>query len=223
MEVVVDLLHLNLVFEQNDVVDELLDGFLRVGQQREAVSDVTPLALLLGDLEAVAKLLDQSLDLTVLADEPYDVLHDQLVLAFLQLQLGVAQAADDVRQNVVQNVGLVGDLLEEHFGGLVDLVVRVDEAHGEVGDLTLHQDHLVGNQMREDSDRRQAQIAIRIVERWVQIGAPRLDDVREAEGEVAHADDDVALDVDVLRMPEDVHEELHVLLAKLRADGHQVD
>ena len=92
----------------------------------------------------------QALEQFVFLNKTKNVFHNGPEWFLFNSFLRVTQSGDDVRHHVVQSVALLGQLGKEEFGEAGDLVDRVHDAARHVGDLPLHLDHVVEDEVGED-------------------------------------------------------------------------
>jgi hypothetical protein len=81
--------------------------------------------------------------------------------------------------------------VEEELGKVGNARLRVLQAEGHVADVTLGLDHVVKNQVRENHQRVLSHCDILVMKAVVDKLGVRLNQVREAEGNVTKCDNDV--------------------------------
>ena len=97
---------------------------------------------------------DQGFALLLLLDEIHDPLENGLKVGLVQGGVGIAQTGYDVGHDVVQSVGLAREFAEKHARHAANPRIGVDDAQGNVRDLSLDFDHVVEDQVTEDVERR---------------------------------------------------------------------
>ena len=129
---------------------------------------------------------------------------------------------DDVGQVVVDGLVLGRQLLEEEVGEVLDALVVVRQALGHLAELTFGLDLAVEDEVREDHERVLLDGEVLVVQAGVQAVRVLVHDGREADGDVAERDDDVAPDGGLPGRLEYLEEEHEVLGAELGADAHEL-
>lgn len=129
---------------------------------------------------------------------------------------------NDVGQVVVDGLLLRRQLGEEEMREIADPLVLVLKALCHLAELTLDLNHPVENQVGEDHEGVLLDRKVFVVQSGVETIAVLVHDRREAHGDVAESDNDVASHGGFSRRLKDFEEHHEMLLAELSAHAHEL-
>ena len=91
----------------------------------------------------------------------------------------------DSRKDETEWGNLASKFAEEHPGHARNPRVRIDDAKGDIGNLAFDFDHIVEDEVTEDVERRPLDDGRSVAQSAVDVRRPRLDQIREAEVQIA--------------------------------------